>query len=139
MGVREIMQQALLRGACEKSNGVSDWKTLSWLLFTPQGVEFCENNKFPSLEMFREMPCDIANFGVFVDAGKMKRSNDANIALVGDVNAELTFDDNTKVHKVILMHGAKAFIVARNYSVVRLINIGGEVKVHSDKTSVILK
>ena len=139
MEVREIMQQALSRGACEKSNGVSDWKTLCWLFFTPQGVEFCENNKYPTLETFRDMPCDIANFGVFVDTGKTKRSNDANIALVGNVDAELTFDDNTKVHKVILMHGAKAFIVARNYAVVRLINIGGDVKVHSDKTSVILK
>ena len=59
---------------------------------------------------------------------------------MGETKGTLVFDDNTKVHKVILMHGAKAFIVARNYAVVRLINIGNcEVNIYKDTTSVILK
>lgn len=138
--VSQIMEQALLNGACGKSKGVSDWKTLCWLFFTPQGIEFCEKNNFPSLPDFREMDDSISDFGVFVDKGTMNRTNDGNIALIGKTDCTLVYDDNTKVHKVILMHGAKAFIVARNYAVVRLINIGGcEVNIHKDKTSVILK
>ena len=45
--VKEIMMAALQKGACDKSYGVSDWKTLVWLFFTPQGIEFCEKNNFP--------------------------------------------------------------------------------------------
>ncbi len=140
MEVKDIMQSALLQGACSKSYGTSDWKTLCWLFFTPQGMEFCEDNNFPTLEMFRGMSDEISNYGVFLDSGKIKRNNDTNIALVGNTEGELLFDDNTKVHKVILMHGAKAFIVARNYAVVRVINIGGcEIRINKDKSSVILK
>lgn len=138
--VAQIMEQALLNGACSKSKGVSDWKTLAWLFFTPQGIEFCEENNFPSLSDFREMDASISDFGIFVDKGTINRTNDSNIALVGKTDGTLVFDDNTKVHKVILMHGAKAFIIARNYAVVRLINIGDcEVNIHKDKSSVILK
>lgn len=138
--VSDIMKQALENGACYKSKGVSDWKTLAWLFFTPQGIEFCEENNFPSLDVFREMDSSISDYGVLVDKGEISRSNDANIALIGNTNATIVFDDNTKVHKVILMHGAKAYIVARNYAVVRVINIGDcKVNIHKDKTSVILK
>lgn len=138
--VSEIMEQALANGACEKSKGASDWKTLSWLFFTPQGLEFCEENNFPSLETFREMDSSISDFGVFVDKGEITRSNDSNIALIGNTRGRLVFDDNTKVHKVVLMHGAKAFLAIRNFAVVRLINIGDcEVHLNKDKSSVILK
>ena len=138
--VSEIMEQALRNGACNKSKGVSDWKTLCWLFFTPQGVEFCEENNFPSIDDFREIGSNISDFGVFVDKGEITRSNDGNIALIGNTQGRLVFDDNTKIHKVILMHGAKAFIVARNYAVVRLINVGNcDVNIHKDNTSVILK
>lgn len=138
--VSDIMKQALENGACDKSKGVSDWKTLCWLFFTPQGLEFCEDNNFPSISDFREAESNISDFGLLVDKGEVIRNNDVNIALIGDTNGKLVFDDNTKVHKVVLMHGAKAFIVARNYAVVRLVNIGNcEVNIHKDKTSVILK
>ena len=119
---------------------MSDWKTLCWLFFTPQGLEFCEENNFPPIGDFREISSNVSDYGVFVDSGEIIRSNDSNIALIGNTNGRLVFDDNTKVHKVVLMHGAKAFIVVRNYAVVRLVNIGGcEVNIHKDKTSVILK
>ena len=140
ISVTEIMQQALENGACAKSKGVSDWKTLAWLFFTPQGIEFCEENNFPTMDVFEKMDSSISDYGVYVNKGEITRTNDVNVALIGDTNATLVYDDNSKVHKVILMHGAKAFIVARNYAVVRLINIGEcTVNIHKDKTSVILK
>lgn len=138
--VSDIMKQALENGACYKSKGVSDWKTLAWLFFTPQGIEFCEEHNFPTLHDFREVGTFLSDYGVFVDKGEITRTNDSNIALIGNTNGKLIFDDNTKVHKVILMHGAKAFIVARNFAVVRLINVGNcNVSISKDKTSVILK
>lgn len=136
--VREIMNAALSYGACEKSNGVTDWKSLCWLFFSPQGREFCEENNFPNIEMFRGMKDHVQEYGVFVDSGEVERKNDANIGLIGKTSADLTYDDNTKVHKVILMHGAKAKIKASNYAVLLLVNISGEVEIDKDDTVVIL-
>ena len=135
------MHQAIGLGACEKTGGVSDWKTMSWLFFSPQGLEFCEKNNFPSIEVFREINSDalVVN-NIFVDAGTIQRNNDTSIALIGNTDASLVFDDASKVHKVVLMHGAKVFIVARNYAVVRLISIGENKVIYSkDKTAVILR
>ena len=50
----------------------------------------------------------------------------------------ITIDDNERVHKVILMHGGKARVVASDYAVILLVNIGGEVEINKDDTVVIL-
>lgn len=135
---KEIMQSAAALGACAKSGGVSDWKSLVWLFFTPQGREFCEENNFPSLEMFRGMKEGVEPYGVWVDAGNIKRSNDIRTGLIGGTRAELTFDDDM-MHKVILMHGAEAHIRVSGYAVVLVVNVGGcRVEIEKDKTAVIL-
>ncbi len=140
MEIKDIMHEAIDLGACEKTSSVSSWKTLAWLFFSPQGVEFCQKNNFPTLSMFRQMDEEIASNCIFVDKGVINRSNDSSIAVIGDTDARLTFDDPTKVHKVIVMHGARVFIVARNYAVVRLVNIGdNKVAYSKDNTAVILK
>lgn len=137
--VNEIMQSASLLGACAKSNGVNDWRSLTWLFFTPQGREFCEENNFPSLEMFQGMRDNISEYSILVDAGNISRQNDASVGLIGDTSAELLYDDNTVVHKVVLMHGAKARIKATNYAVILLVNIGNcKVEIEKDQTVVIL-
>lgn len=137
--VREIMESAHLFGACGKSKDVSDWKSLVWLFFTPQGREFCEDNNFPSLEMFREMSSEVRAYGVYVDAGSIRVRNEEKVAVIGDTVADLEFTDPTKVHKVILMHGGKARITACNYAVVLLVNIGDcEVEISKDETVKIL-
>lgn len=135
------MIEAVALGACEKTGGISDWRSLSWLFFSPQGLEFCKKNNFPSIETFRKVgnePLSMNN--IFVDAGTIDRANDSNIAIVGQTDASLVFDDPTKIHKVVVMHGAKVFIAARNYAVVRLISIGeNKIAYNKDKTTVILK
>lgn len=139
--IEEILQNAIELGACEKSNGATDWRTLVWLFFSPQGYEFCEKKQFPSLEMFRQIKSDVESYNVFVDAGVQKRMNDSCVAFIGpESKGELIYDDNSKVHKVIVMHGAQVDIVARNYAVVRLINIGNnDIRKHRDKTAIILE
>ena len=135
------MHQAISLGACEKTGGVSDWKTMSWLFFSPQGLEFCEKNNFPDIDTFRKIDSDaLAVNNIFVDAGNVQRNNDSSIAVIGNTNASLVFDDPSKNHKVVVMHGARVFITARNFAVVRLISIGDNNVVYSkDKTAVILR
>lgn len=141
IGITDIMRQAIELGACEKTGGVSDWKTISWLFFSPQGVEFCSKNNFPSIDVFRQINNEaLVINNIFVDAGSIQRVNDSNIAIIGDTDAELVFDDPTKTHKVIVMHGAKVFVTARNYAVVRLVSIGeNRIVYNKDKTAVILR
>lgn len=137
--VNEIMKSASLLGACGKSGGVSDWKSLAWLFFTPQGREFCEKHNFPSLEMFRQIKDSVAPYGVWVDAGRVVGANDENIALIGDTTAELTYSGVECTHKVVLMHGAKVRIKASNYAVLLIVNVGGcEVEIDKDETVVVL-
>lgn len=134
------MKSASLLGACNSSGKVSDWRSLAWLFFSPQGREFCEEKNFPSLSVFQRMkPYNVEQFGVFVDFGRVLRSNDKDIALIGDSCGELKFDENKAVHKVILMHGAKAHITASNYAVLLIVNVGGcEVTIDKDETVVVL-
>lgn len=139
MKVADVMKSALELGACNQSGKATDWKSLCWLFFTPQGREFCEENNFPSLEIFKNMKRHIAPYGVYVDAGEVSFKNNANIGIIGGTDATLEYDDNTKVHKVILMHGAKATIKVSNYSVVNLTNVGNcEVTIINDGTARIL-
>ena len=134
----DVTKTAADLGACSKSGNVSDWKSLVWLFFSAQGREFCKEKAYPPLDMFQEMKQDIQPYGVFVDAGDRKSSNDTNVALIGQTSAELTYDDNTKVHKVIIMHGAKVTINASNYAVILIENWGGEVSINKTQTVVIL-
>lgn len=138
--IQEIMKSASLCGACSGSGKVSDWRSLAWLFFSPQGREFCEEKNFPSLSTFQRMKSyKVEQFGVFVDLGRVCRSNDKDIALIGDTCGELKFDENNVVHKVILMHGAKAHITASNYVVLLIVNMGGcEVTIDKDETVVVL-
>lgn len=135
------MREAIDMGACEKTGGVSDWRTMSWLFFSPQGLEFCAKNNFPPIDLFRQVDKDmLLLYNIFIDAGTIQRTNDSQIAVIGDTQAELVFDDPTKVHKVVVMHGARVKLITRNYSVIKLVNIGdNSIDLRKDKTSVILK
>ena len=133
--IKDILDSAAHLGACDKIDNVENWGALCSLFFSPQGREFCKLHNFPTIEAFRQMKPHVAEGNVLVDAGVIKRENDGNIAIVGDTVAHLTFNDNTKVHKVILMHGATATIEASNYAVIHLVNIGRcPVSIYKDST-----
>lgn len=137
--VNDIMRSALSLGACSGSSGVTDWRSLCWLFFSPQGREFCQERNFPGIELFRGMADHVNPYGVHVDAGHMNVSNPGNIALVGDTEGVITIDDNTRVHRVILMHGGKAKIKASNYAVILIVNVGDcELVMDRDNTVVVL-
>lgn len=137
--VNKLMEYARELGACAQSGKVTDYKSLVWMFFSPQGREFCGQNNFPTLDMFRLIKNEVEEYGVIVDGGTIERCNEANIGIVGETDACLIYTDNTLVHKVVLMHGAKAHIKASNYAVILLLNIAGsEVEIEKDETVVIL-
>lgn len=139
MKVSDVMKSAIELGACNKSGKATDWKSLCWLFFTPQGREFCENNNFPSLEIFRQMKPHVAAYGVFVDAGEIMLKNNSNVGIIGHTRATLEYDDNTSVHKIIAMHDAELTIKASNYAVINLTNVGNcKVTIINDGTARIL-
>lgn len=136
MNVSEILSNAVKLGACEASGKATDWKSLAWLFFSPQGVEFCKKHNYPSLDVFRQMDGVISSLGVYVDS--LHNASNEDIALVGDSQSQLHFSGTEKPYKVILMHGAKAKIYASMYSVVKIENISGEYEVFNDGTATIL-
>lgn len=81
----------------------------------------------------------VGKYGVYVDAGDISLRNNANVGIIGDTVATLEYDDNTIVHKITLMHGAKAIIKASNFAVINLTNVNNcEVDIINDGTARIL-
>lgn len=135
MTVKDIVNKAVGLGACSKSRKVSDWKSLVWLFFSPQGREFCRNKNFPSLEMFRSMKGYIEAYGVNVEEDT-KAVNEDKAIIAG--TAELTYYGTDKVYKVILMHGGNARIKVGNYAVIHIENISGDYEIINDGTGKVL-
>lgn len=138
--VNDILKNALALGLLEKPDKTTDWKRLAGLLFSPQCIDFCEKHNFPGIEQLRAVNDEEApQHNIFIDKGIVKVDNE-DIILVGDTRGEMVFDDASRLYRVIVMHGADAFIVARNYAHVRVYNIGNnKVDIHRDKSAVILR
>ena len=136
MEVKEIINKAVELGACQKSSKATDWKSLAWLFFSPQGLEFCKKYNYPSIDAFRQMDGVIASYGVYVDSDC--RLDNTDVALVGESMSELHFSNTERPYKVVLMHGAKARIHAGMYAVVKVENISGEYEVFNDGTATVL-
>lgn len=133
------MASASALGACVKTNRATNWQALIDLFFSPQGLEFCQKHNFPGLAGLQHIKSETAELGVFIDAGAVERTDPRKLALIGLTDALLTFTDNTIVHQIVLMHGAKAKIKASDYVVLQITNISGnEVEIEKDATVVIL-
>lgn len=135
MEVKEILNKAVGLGACAQSSKATDWKSLVWLFFSAQGREFCRDNNYPTLEMFRAMKGNIEAYGVHIE--EEIRAINENKAIIGGT-AELTYHGADKAYKVIIMHGASVRLKVGNYAVVRIENISGSYTVENDGTGRIL-
>lgn len=136
MKVSDVIDKAVSIGACRQSGKATDWKSLCWLFFSPQGIEFCKNANYPTIEMFREMKPNIRPYCVYVEDSVAKENE--NVALIGCFSSELFFSGVEKAYKVILMHGATAVIHISNYAVVRVENISGMFNIINDGTGKVL-
>ena len=135
MEVKEILSKAVGLGACSQSSKATDWKSLAWLFFSPQGREFCKNNNYPTLEMFRGMKGNVEAYGVHVEES-VKAVNTSKAIISG--TAELTYHGTDKAYTVIIMHGASVHIKVGNYAVVRVENISGSYTIDNDGTGRVL-
>lgn len=139
--INELINEAKELGACKIISAEMDLTTLSNIFFSPQGLEFCSAKVFPSIHMFRRINGMLEPYsGFFVDRGRVEINNETPIAIIGDTDAIIRCSDEHRVHKIVVMHGAKAEIYVDGYSVVRLYNIrGGEITIHKSKNAVILR
>lgn len=133
--VKDILNKAIGLGACSQSGKATDWKSLAWLFFSPQGREFCRDNNYPSLKMFRSMKGNIEAYGVHVEED-VQAINEDKAIIAG--TAELTYHGPAKVYKVIIMHGGNARIKVGNYAVVRVENMEGTYEIINDGTGRVL-
>lgn len=136
--IQEVINKAISAGACAKMASTANIGELVDLFFSPQGIEFCSKNNFPDLSTFRGLKNELSEFCIFVDSKQIKSANNEFIALVGDTQGELIFDENKHVNTVVLMHGARAVIRASNYAVLNIANISCEAEVIKDETVIVL-
>ena len=133
--VKDILNKAIGLGACSQSSKATDWKSLVWLFFSPQGCEFCKSINYPSLEMFRSMKGNVESFGVHIEENVKAVNEDK--AIIGGT-AELTFQGTDKAYKVIIMHSGNVRIKISNYAVVLIENINGNYEIINDGTGKVL-
>lgn len=137
--ITHILKDAFTIKPIKKIKEIDNHDNLSRLFFSHSGRKYCETNKFPPLHLFKHKEKEIEKHGFFVDAGEIIVANDPHVGLIGSTTGILFFTDNTKVYKIILMHGAKAKILASNYTVLLIANIDGcEVEIHKDHTVLVL-
>ena len=136
--VDAIRAMALQTGACKKINRVQDFPELIKLMFTPQGIEFCQDHNFPSVEVFRKNRDSLERLGVYVDAGNIALKGKEYVCIVGDTDATIDAAGTKFIHTIILMHGARAKINAKDYAVLNIVNISGEYSVNKDGTVIVL-
>ena len=134
--VDSILRAAVRLGACSGSSKATDWRSLCWLFFSPQGREFCGSNNYPSIEMFRGMKSHVRPYNVYVEEDVVIRNED--VALIGKSRSSLFFFGTDKAYKVILMHGAEAIINIGKYAVVRIENMSGSYRIINDGTAEVL-
>ena len=136
--VDAIRAMALQTGACKKINRVQDFPELIKLMFTPQGIEFCQDHNFPSVEVFRKNRDSLERLGVYVDAGNIALKGKEYVCIVVDTDATIEAAGTKFIHTIILMHGARAKITAKDYAVLNIVRIGGEYSIKKDGTVIVL-
>lgn len=136
---RALFNMAEQYRTCCMFKGTEDIEQVVRLFTSPQGVEFCQRYNFPDIQTLRKFKqYEVERFGVFIDAGRIAMNNVRRIVLVGDTQATITCD-NTWRYEIILMHGAKAKVMASGWSVVTITNkTGCEVKVTTTERAKIL-
>jgi len=115
--IQMIYSQAQLLGACDLFKGNEDLAEIVQLFKSPQGIEFCLKNNFPNLSTVRFFKQHgVERYEVYIDAGNIQLDNPTNAILIGRTVANINCDTN-KAHSVVLMHGARAVLTARQWAV----------------------
>lgn len=133
--ITKILNGATALGACQKTEGITTAEQLAALFFSPQGREFCLKHDYPTLAMWREIKAQIPNLaemGIYIDAGAIEPQGKDNIALIGETRAVAKFAGNNSIFHVLILCGAKAIIKATDYAVVE-VETDKTAQIHIDK------
>jgi hypothetical protein len=103
---------------CDKVTGKETLDDLATLLFTPQGIEFCIDNKFPNIDDVRKLDKDFCKRHNIVVDDYFEGENINRIAVFGKSNVVLRFNNLDCSYHILAMHGARVKVVAENYAVV---------------------
>lgn len=118
--LQQVYKRGVELGACNSFTEAANVEQIVEMLFSPQGVEFCLNYRFPTLEVFRQFkPYHLEQYGVYIDCGDIKLIDPIRAFLIGDTRAEIDYRA-TQGNALYLMHGAKAAVTAEGYSVTRI-------------------
>lgn len=129
--IQKIYEQAQSIGACSLFKGDETLEELIRLFLSPQGVEFCHKNSFPSLRTLRAFKAfDVEKYGVYIDAGDIAIYDPDSVALIGHTVATVDCTSRNTLHHLFLYRGAGVVINAYGWSVT---------KVRSDKGCRIIK
>ena len=135
--VQEIIKTAKRLNACDIISQITDIKTAIGVLLTPQGREFVQTTKYPSLDTFRENKANFAEMeNVYVDSGYIFTDNH-NIVAVGNSDVTLCAFGTEALYHVLAMYGARVRIDARDYAVVTATSVDGNIEYTNDGTAVI--
>lgn len=122
MNDKELIRvmHAKAQGLCGKFTGQEDLQQVCGLLFSPQGREYCMNNDFPAMDIWRGFKqLGVNKHGIYVDAGNIDIAQQRNIALVGNTHGRLTAKGRGLTF-ILLLHGATVEVEANDYVIVSI-------------------
>jgi hypothetical protein len=118
--IANIYAQAKQLNACDKFTGKEQTlEDIVKLFKSPQGIEFCLKNYFPStttLRMFKQY--DTAKYDIYIDAGNITLNNPRKAIIIGHTTATINCSGVKERHEIVAMRGAKVIVNARDWAVV---------------------
>jgi hypothetical protein len=118
---------------CKHLKGKQTLQELVALLTTFEGITFIKQTKFPILDVLRDKEVNsvLFNLGIVVDKD-VNLSNIPYLLLAGKGHSHLIYDDNSTYYTLVVAHGHKANITAKNGALVSLHNIGGDITIETE-------
>lgn len=119
--IREIITSANHLGACELLEGITTLEGLIELMFSPQGIEFCTSNHFPTLQQWRALSLivDLTIHDIYVDKPHVQLSNPTRCVIVGDSSAVIHYDTLAR-QTLLCFHSPSVEVVASGWAVLFL-------------------
>lgn len=119
--IKKIWKQRNALSECgrELFTGDESIEQLAGIFASAKGREFCLQNGFPGMKIWRELVSehDLAKLGVYVDSGNIELTNERFVAIIGDTRATLRYDKLER-HQVMILHGAHADVIATDWAMV---------------------
>lgn len=128
---REIIKDAIRLGACEDIHrlfSIGDLSSVTWgelveRFYDPKVLEFCEEKKYPTIDMLSDIPDgEQVRNSLFIN--RNGETNKHHVLVAGDSAVTVLCSGADEVYKIVLMHGARATVKASDYAVVHIVEIG---------------